>query len=227
MDGRGTANVNESVFYGHNVSEDGFYTNSESTKVNGKVTGQADYTRARAAAAARNTNGAPAAAYDDDVIVIDDNQEEGLVPIDVPDGDVAYDTGDATVGGAAFAGERQKLNVSGEASYSKEKRRSINTGRSKTEAGVVGTNRAFTNDSDGSMEYASLDASGMNAGAAYGVTDAARRRGAAGYKAASHYSDVIAAQSELSSTSADLGRITAGSTVSKPSHKNPLEGDDD
>ena len=227
MDGRGTANVNESAFYGHNVSEDGFYTSSESTKVNGKVAGQADYTRTRAAAAVGNTNGAPAASYDDDVIVIDDNQEEGLVPIDVPDDDVTYDTGDATVGGAAFAGERQKLNVSGEASYSKEKRRSINTGRSKTEAGVVGTNRAFTNDSDGSMEYASLDASGMNAGAAYGVTDAARRRGAAGYKAASHYADVMAAQSELSSASAELGSITAGSTVPKPSNKNPLPGDDD
>ena len=119
------------------------------------------------------------------------------------------------------------MNVSGEASYSKEKRRSINTGRSKTEAGVVGTNRAFTNDSDGSMEYASLDASGMNAGAAYGVTDAARRRGAAGYKAASHYADVMAAQSELSSASAELGSITAGSTVPKPSNKNPLPGDDD
>lgn len=227
MDGRGTANVNESAFYGHNVSEDGFYTSSESTKVNGKVAGQADYTRTRAAAAVGNTNGAPATSYDDNVIVIDDNQEEGLVPIDVPDDDVTYDTGDATVGGAAFAGERQKLNVSGEASYSKEKRRSINTGRSKTEAGVVGTNRAFTNDSDGSMEYASLDASGMNAGAAYGVTDAARRRGAAGYKAASHYADVMAAQSELSSASAELGSITAGSTVPKPSNKNPLPGDDD
>lgn len=227
MDGRGTANVNESAFYGHNVSEDGFYTSSESTKVNGKVAGQADYTRTRAAAAVGNTNGAPATSYDDDVIVIDDNQEEGLVPIDVPDDDVTYDTGDATVGSAAFAGERQKLNVSGEASYSKEKRRSINTGRSKTEAGVVGTNRAFTNDSDGSMEYASLDASGMNAGAAYGVTDAARRRGAAGYKAASHYADVMAAQSELSSASAELGSITAGSTVPKPSNKNPLPGDDD
>ena len=201
--------------------------NPESTKVNGKVAGQADYTRTRAAAAVGNTNGAPATSYDDDVIVIDDNQEEGLVPIDVPDDDVTYDTGDATVGGAAFAGERQKLNVSGEASYSKEKRRSINTGRSKTEAGVVGTNRAFTNDSDGSMEYASLDASGMNAGAAYGVTDAARRRGAAGYKAASHYADVMAAQSELSSASAELGSITAGSTVPKPSNKNPLPGDDD
>ena len=60
------------------------------------------------------------------------------------------------------------------------------------------------------------DASGMNAGAAYGVTDAARRRGAAGYKAASHYADVMAAQSELSSASAELGSITAGSTVPKP-----------
>lgn len=224
MDGRGTANVNESVFYGHNVSEDAYYSNAESTKVNSRVAGQSDYERTRAAAVG-NTNGAPA--YNDDVIAIDGNQGEGLVPIDAFDDDVTYDTGDAPVSGAAFAREREKLNVSGEASYSKEKRHSINTGKTKAEAGVVGTNRAFTNDSDGSMEYESLDASGMNAGAAYGVTDAARRRGAAGYKAASHYSDVMAAQSELSSASAELGNITAGSTVPKPSSKNPLPGDDD